>query len=103
MGCPQDAALSIHYYVSYDWIIACRRGLNWAEYRGTAGSSRCLFCLDGVVPRRFAWCSAPIRYRGIPLGQEGSRDGSCQGSICRRVLYRGQLHVISLGLISQNS
>lgn len=72
MGCPQDPALSIHYYVR---SLACR--LYWhsltqlsppAEHRSTAKPSRCVLCAHGVVPCRFTWRAPTIRYRSVPMG-----------------------------------
>jgi len=57
MGCPQDPALSIHYYVSdarlsrNEWFTnRCSR----KEHRRSAKSPRCLFRIDGLVPRWLA-------------------------------------------------
>ena len=72
MGCPQDPALSIHYYVR---SLACR--LYWhsltqlsppAEHRSTTKPSRCVLCAHGVVPCRFTWRAPTIRYRSVPMG-----------------------------------
>lgn len=92
MGCPQDAALSIHYYVSPlpptsscpSDIIPC------LEHCRTARSPRRLLCPDGMVPRRLARRAPAIRYRSLSMGQESRRTGPGKGAVCRRVLYRGE-------------
>jgi TPR repeat protein len=84
MGCPQDPALSIHYYVRSSLIITLiplisiflTQYLIYIEHSSPAKPPRRLLCPHSVVPRRFPWCPPTIRYRGLPVGAE-----SCRGRL----------------------
>ena len=73
MGCPADAALSIHYYVGQPAPLEAL--LIPSEYRGHARSHRCLLCPDSMVSCWITRCLTAVRHRGVPMGQESGRDG----------------------------
>lgn len=64
MGCPQDPALSIHYYVrlspSYADRTCCRH--YYVEHRRSTKSPRLMFCINGMVPCRFTWSTPAVRH-----------------------------------------
>jgi uncharacterized protein len=69
MGCPQDPALSIHYYVGFLFamilpIIECC----FSEHRSSTEPSRRLLRSHIVVPCRITWSITSIRYRGLLVG-----------------------------------
>jgi TPR repeat protein len=71
MGCPQDPALSIHYYVRHarstrNESLTNKRSR--AEHCRSAKSSRCVFRINCLVPRWLAWCSPAVRHGGLPMG-----------------------------------
>lgn len=71
MGCPQDPALSIHYYVSdarlspNEWLTNHRSRV---EHCRPAKSSGCLFRINRLVSRWLAWRSSPVRHGSLPMG-----------------------------------
>ena len=89
MGCPQDPALSIHYYVSdarlsrNEWFTNQRF---CTEYCRSAKSSRRLFRINCLVPRWLAWRSPSVRHGSLPLGQTSSRCWISQGNVRGRLL-----------------
>ena len=62
MGCPQDPALSIHYYVRVLLFLtdSSHMASFIQEHCRTTGSSRCLLCLDIVVSRWLPWRPAAV-------------------------------------------
>lgn len=92
MGCPQDAALSIHYYVSLLssslQVSRSSRSIS-AEHRGPAGASRGVLRSYGLVPRWLSGRASSIRYRGLPLGRQGRRRWSPESAVRGRLLLRG--------------
>jgi TPR repeat protein len=87
MSCPQDPALSIHYYVrprltrkqrritkAYIVLFICFPFGSFPEYRSTTESPGCVFCADSMVPRGLSRGSASVRHGGLPLGEEGRRS-----------------------------
>lgn len=98
MGCPQDAALSIHYYVSFFYrcvipVITCV-----IEHRRPTRSSRRLLRADCVVLGRIPWRASSVRHRGLLVGQEGCRTGPRKSNVCCWVLFRGRHHRSSSAL-----
>ncbi len=89
MGCPQDPALSIHYYVRFPtsvsefYLIPCT-----LEHRCATKPPRRLFRSYGMVSRRLSGSFTPIRYRGLPMGEKSCGCGSCESHVRCRVLYR---------------
>lgn len=75
MGCPQDPALSIHYYVSSRSAAHSADCLDdttrlTVEHRCPTKPPRRLLCVNSMVPRRFTWCFASVGHRGVSMGQE---------------------------------
>jgi len=89
MGCPQDPALSIHYYVRLFHFSSSRAHLLLIEHRCTAKSPRRVFCSYSVVSRRFARRSPTVGHRGIFVGPTCGRGWPCKGHVRRGLLPRG--------------
>ena len=91
MGCPQDPALSIHYYVSHR--PSCSPSLFscclYVEHRCAAEPPRCLFRVDGMVSRWLARRPTAIRHGGVLVVEEGGGGGARKGNVRCRVLPRG--------------
>jgi hypothetical protein len=94
MGCPQDAALSIHYYVGPRAFVH-PRGQNAdstlcrTEHCRSARPPGRMFRSHSVVSRRLTGRPSAIRHRGVPVGQKGRRDGPRQSPVRRGILHRG--------------
>jgi hypothetical protein len=71
MGCPQDPALSIHYYVSFCYLNGLLFLLHLEHCRTTRSPGR-VFCSYSMVPRRLARRSTPVGYGSLFVGQAGS-------------------------------
>jgi TPR repeat protein len=87
MGCPQDPALSIHYYVREILVIGgsvvdCR-----TEHCCTAVPPRCMLRFNCLVSRRFSWCSSTIRHGSIFVGEKSRRCRSSESRICCWILH----------------
>lgn len=92
MGCPQDPALSIHYYVrslARSVRVSVHEMLA-PEYRCPTEPPRCMLCAYSMVSRWLTRRPATVRHRGIPLGKEGGRSWARQGHVRRRILPRGR-------------
>lgn len=75
MGCPQDPALSIHYYVRFHYSVVLSVDnsslICTLEHRSTAEPQGCVLRSDSLVPCGVTWCPTSIRYGGFPVGTKG--------------------------------
>jgi TPR repeat protein len=82
MGCPQDPALSIHYYVRLSFSSSSSKTYCiLEEYRSTTKPSGRMFCIDSMVSSRFTRRSTTIRHRSFPVGTEGCGGWVGQGHV----------------------
>jgi TPR repeat protein len=88
MGCPQDPALSIHYYVRFNFGLFYRILTSSPEYCRPTRSSRCLLFPNCLVSRWLSGSATPIRHGSLPLGKTCRRRWPSKGSICSRLLLR---------------
>ena len=93
MGCPQDPALSIHYYVSdtrpsRDELLTNKPSR--AEHRCSAKSPRRLFRIDCLVPCRLAWRPPAVRHGSLSMGETSSRCRISQGNVRSRLFLRNR-------------
>lgn len=86
MGCPQDPALSIHYYVCFTRHSHTVNSSFSPEHRGTTKSSRRMFRSHSLVFGWLARSAAAIRYRGLLVGAESCGSWPVKSHVCRGLL-----------------